>query len=131
MTTAETMKHTASTKATVDVPVRLHFDPHAADFAGALAHLDRAATKELDRVKFDPQLRELVRLRASQLNGCAYCVDMHTKDARAIGETEQRLYALAVWPDTPFFTAQERAALSFTEAVTLMAADHVRSEEHT
>jgi AhpD family alkylhydroperoxidase len=105
--------------------VRLDFDAHAADFAGALAHLDRAATKELDRVKFDPQLRELVRLRASQLNGCAYCVDMHTKDARAIGDTEQRLYALAVWPDTPFFTARERAALSFTEAVTLMAADHV------
>src|SRR5271155_4709329 len=70
-------------------------------------------------------LLELVRLRASQLNGCAYCVDMHTKDARAIGETEQRLYALAVWPDTPFFTEQERAALAFTEAVTLMTVDHV------
>jgi AhpD family alkylhydroperoxidase len=125
MTTTETMQGTAATKDTVDVPVRLDFDSHAADFARALAHLDRAATKELDRVKFDPRLRELVRLRASQLNGCAYCVDMHTKDARAIGETEQRLYALAVWPDTPFFTARERAALAFTEAVTLMAADHV------
>jgi len=125
MTTTETMQGTAATKDTVDVPVRLDFDSHAADFARALAHLDRAATKELDRVKFDPRLRELVRLRASQLNGCAYCVDMHTKDARAIGETEQRLYALAVWRDTPFFTARERAALAFTEAVTLMAADHV------
>jgi AhpD family alkylhydroperoxidase len=125
MTTAETMKDPTPTKDTVDVPVRLDFDAHAADFAGALAHLDRAATKELDRVAFDPQLRELVRLRASQLNGCAYCVDMHALDARAIGETEQRLYALAVWPDTPFFTARERAALAFTEAVTLMAADHV------
>src|SRR6202042_2963758 len=125
MTTTETMNGTEPTKDTVDVPVRLDFDAHAADFAGALAHLDRAATKELDRVKFDPRLRELVRLRASQLNGCAYCVDMHTKDARAIGETEQRLYGLAVWRDTPFFTERERAALAFTEAVTLMNADHV------
>jgi len=125
MTTTETMNGAEPAKDTVDVPVRLDFDAHAADFAGALAHLDRAATKELDRVKFDRQLRELVRLRASQLNGCAYCVDMHTKDARAIGETEQRLYGLAVWPDTPFFTARERAALAFTEAVTAMTADHV------
>ena len=59
-----------------------------------MAHLDHTATKELDRVEFDPRLRELVRIRASQLNGCAYCIDMHTKDARAIGETEQRLYGL-------------------------------------
>ena len=125
MTTTETMQGTAATKDTVDVPVRLDFDSHAADFARALAHLDRAATKELDRVKFDPRLRELVRLRASQLNGCAYCVDMHTKDARAIGETEQRLYALPVWGDTPFYTERERAALGFTEAVTLMTVDHV------
>src|ERR1700684_1544870 len=70
-------------------------------------------------------LLQLVRTRASQLNGCAYCVDMHTKDARAVGETEQRLYALAVWRDTPFFTERERAALAFTEAVTLMTVDHV------
>jgi AhpD family alkylhydroperoxidase len=110
---------------TPQIPVRLDFDAHAAGFARAVAHLDRAATKELDAAGIDPLLRELVRVRASQLNGCAYCVDMHTKDARAIGESEQRLYALAVWPDTPFFTARERAALAFTEAVTLMAADHV------
>jgi AhpD family alkylhydroperoxidase len=108
-----------------EVPVRLDFDAHAADFSRALAHLDRAAIKELDKVGFAPRLRELVRLRASQLNGCAYCVDMHTKDARAIGETEQRLYALPVWRDTPFFTARERAALAFTEAVTLMTTHHV------
>jgi AhpD family alkylhydroperoxidase len=125
MTTTETTQDTAAAHDTVDVPVRLDFDAHAAGFARALAHLDRAAVKELDRVKADPRLRELIRLRASQLNGCAYCVDMHAKDARAIGETEQRLYALAVWPDTPFFTARERAALAFTEAVTLMAAGHV------
>ena len=123
MTTTETAGTTAQTPTAV--PVRLDFDSHAAGFARALAHLDQAAIKELDKVAFDPRLRELVRLRASQLNGCAYCVDMHTKDARAIGETEQRLYGLAVWRDTPFFTERERAALAFTEAVTLMNADHV------
>ena len=95
-----------------------------------MAHLDRAATKELDNVGFDPKLRELVRIRASQLNGCAYCVDMHTKDARAIGETEQRIYALPVWRETPFFTARERAALAFTEEVTLVASTHVPDEAY-
>lgn len=63
-------------------------------------------------------LLELVRLRASQINGCAYCVDMHTKDARAQGESEQRLYALSVWREAPFYTERERAALAWTEAVT-------------
>jgi len=82
------------------VPVRLDFDRHAAGYSRALAHLDKAATRELDRVDLDPRLRELVRVRASQLNGCAYCIDMHTKDARAIGETEQRLYALPAWRDS-------------------------------
>lgn len=66
----------------------------------------------------DPSLVELVKLRASQINGCAYCIDMHTKDARARGESEQRLYAAAVWRETPFFTERERAALAWTEAVT-------------
>ena len=107
------------------VPVRLDFEQHAPDAYKALAHLDHAVTKELDRVGFDARLRELVRVRASQLNGCAYCIDMHTKDARAAGETEQRLYALTAWRDTPFFTERERAALGFTEAVTLMNVDHV------
>ena len=95
-----------------------------------MAHLDRAATKELDNAGIDPKLRELIRIRASQLNGCAYCVDMHTKDARAIGETEQRLYALAVWRETPFFTSRERAALAFTETVTLMTETHVPDEAY-
>ena len=90
-----------------------------ADFARAMAHLDQAATKELDRAGIDPRLRELIRIRASQLNGCAYCIDMHTKDARAAGETEQRLYALPAWRETPFFTGRERAALALTESVTL------------
>jgi AhpD family alkylhydroperoxidase len=115
----------ATTQAPFTIPVRLDFDSHAAGFARALAQLDRAATKELDRVEFDPRLRELVRVRASQLNGCAYCIDMHTKDARAVGESEQRLYSISAWRDTPYFSEQERAALAFTEAVTLMANEHV------
>ena len=73
----------------------------------------------------NPSLLELVKLRASQINGCAYCVDMHTKDARARGETEQRLYAVAVWQETPFFTEEERAALAWTEAVTRVRRRHV------
>jgi len=66
----------------------------------------------------EPPLLELVRLRASYLNGCAYCVDMHAKDARAAGESEQRLYAVPVWREAPFFTPRERAALAWAEAVT-------------
>jgi AhpD family alkylhydroperoxidase len=66
-------------------------------------------------------LLELVRLRASQINGCAYCIDMHTKDARAEGEAEQRLYALSAWRETPFYTPRERAALEWTEAITDIA----------
>lgn len=70
-------------------------------------------------------LLELVRTRASQINGCAFCLDMHTRDARANGETEQRLYALSAWHETPFFTERERAALTWTEAVTRVADTHV------
>jgi len=61
---------------------------------------------------------ELIKIRGSQINGCAYCLDMHTKDARALGETEQRIYALNAWRETPFFSERERAALEWTEAVT-------------
>src|ERR1700684_3527396 len=75
-------------------------------------------------------LLQLVKTRASQLNGCAYCIDMHTKDARAGGETEQRLYALSAWRETPYFTDRERAALAFTEKVTLVAEDHVPTEAY-
>ena len=69
-------------------------------------------------------LLELVKLRASQINGCAYCIDMHTKDARAAGETEQRLYGLTAWSETPFYTERERAALAWTEALTLISETH-------
>lgn len=75
--------------------------------------------------KLEPSLVELVKMRASQINGCAYCIDMHSKDARAEGETEQRLYALNAWRETPFFTDRERAALAWAEAVTLVSQDHV------
>jgi len=70
----------------------------------------------------------LMKLRASYINGCGYCVDMHTKDARAAGETEQRLYAVAVWQETPFFTPRERAALAWTDAVTELGRAHVPDE---
>lgn len=73
----------------------------------------------------EESLLELVKLRSSQINGCAYCVDMHSKDARAEGETEQRLYALVAWEETPFFTERERAALAWTEAVTKVGENHV------
>ncbi len=75
--------------------------------------------------RLEPSLLELVRMRASQINGCAYCLDMHSKDARANGETEQRLYALDAWRETPFFTDRERAALAWTEAVTRVSQSHV------
>jgi AhpD family alkylhydroperoxidase len=120
-----------TTQATSTATLRLDFDAHAAGFAKAMSHLDHAATKQLDSMDFDARLRELVRIRASQLNGCAYCVDMHTKDARVVGESEQRIYALPVWRETGFFTGRERAALAFTEEVTLMAASHVPDEAYS
>jgi len=107
------------------IPVRLDFDGHAPSFSAAMNRLDGAATKELDRVGFDARLRELVRLRASQLNGCAYCVNMHAADARAAGETMERLALLAVWPETAVFDAREKAALALTESITRVAETHV------
>jgi AhpD family alkylhydroperoxidase len=67
-------------------------------------------------------------MRASQINGCAYCIDMHSKDARAVGEAEQRLYELNAWRETPFYTERERAALAWTESLTLVAETHVPDE---
>jgi AhpD family alkylhydroperoxidase len=114
-----------TTSETIAVPVRLDVDTYAATFSKAMSHLDKASTKELDRVNFDAGLRELVRLRASQLNGCAYCVDTHSRDAHAVGESQQRINAVAIWHESPFFTARERSALAFTEAVTLVAQTRV------
>jgi AhpD family alkylhydroperoxidase len=82
----------------------------------AMFALERAVRKS----SLEPALLELVRLRASQLNGCGYCIDMHTKDARARGETEQRLYLTSAWREAPCYTARERAAMEWAEALTLL-----------
>ncbi|MGE5327603.1 MAG: carboxymuconolactone decarboxylase family protein [Deltaproteobacteria bacterium] len=76
----------------------------------------------------EPSLLELVKMRTSQINGCAYCLDMHSKDARARGETEQRLYVLQGWREAPFYNDRERAALEWTEALTLISQNHVPDE---
>jgi len=81
--------------------------------------------KYIKECGLERSLVELVKLRASQINGCAYCIDMHNKDARAQGETEQRLYGLVAWKEAPYYTERERAALAWTEAVTLIADTHV------
>jgi AhpD family alkylhydroperoxidase len=96
---------------------------------GAVAAM-RGLESYVERSGLDAGLLELVKTRVSQLNGCAYCVDMHTKNARARGETEQRLYALAVWRETPFFDPRERAALAWAEDVTLLAQGGVSEEAY-
>ena len=109
--------------------MRARIDPRAAAPEGmnALSHLH-------DYVRhcgLEHTLLELVKLRASQMNGCAWCIDMHSKELRAVGETEQRLYLLSAWRECPFYTARERAALAWTEAVTALGADGVRDEIYT
>lgn len=99
---------------------RLDFDALVPRFSAAMGRLDGVAGLGLEG-----PLRELVRLHASAINGCAYCVDMHAKDARAGGESEQRIQALPVWRETSFFTSRERAALALTEAVTVLTDGHV------
>src|SRR5512138_420364 len=84
-----------------------------------------AVQATIDGGGLDHKLLHLVKLRASQINGCAYCIDMHTKDARAEGETEQRLYALSAWAETAFYSDRERAALAWTEAVTEVSTSQV------
>jgi AhpD family alkylhydroperoxidase len=81
--------------------------------------------RQVRQARLEHGLLDLVRMRASQINGCAYCLDMHGKDARANGETEQRLYGLAAWRETPYYSARERAALEWTEALTLVSETHV------
>ena len=84
--------------------------------------------KYLAESAIEPSLRHLIKLRASQINGCAYCIDMHSKDARAAGEKEQRLYGLVAWRETPYYTERERAAFAWTEALTSIADNHVPDE---
>jgi len=94
---------------------------------GAMRAMDALDTY-VDECGLEPGLIQLIKLRASQINGCAYCVDMHSIDARELGESEQRLYALPVWRETPFFTDRERAALLWTEMLTLLSVDHMPGE---
>ncbi len=88
----------------------------------------RPLTNYINNCGLEPSLIDLVMIRASQINGCAYCIDMHTKDARARGETEQRIYELNAWRETPFYTEREMAALAWTEAVTLLTDGRVPDE---
>jgi AhpD family alkylhydroperoxidase len=100
---------------------RVNLSDDVPDIYKAMLHLDSAVA----RTPLERSLKELVRIRASQINGCAYCIDMHALDARSAGESEQRIYALSAWPEAPFFTGRERAALALTEAVTLVHVGHV------
>jgi AhpD family alkylhydroperoxidase len=102
-------------KARIDL---MHVNP-------GIIHAMLGLERQVRQASFDSRLLDLVRMRASQINGCSYCLDMHSKDARADGETEQRLYGLDAWRDTPYYSARERAALAWTEALTLVSETHV------
>lgn len=95
------------------------------DIAPELFNAHLSLEKRMRASGIDPTLYELIKIRASQINGCAYCIDMHTKDARAAGETEDRIALVAAWREAPYYTERERAALALTEAVTLVADTHV------
>jgi AhpD family alkylhydroperoxidase len=100
---------------------RMNIRREMRDVSRAMVALERA-------IKVESALRELVKLRASIVNGCAYCIDFHSKKARKAGESEQRIYTVAAWQDAPFFSERERAALALTDAVTLVAATRVPDE---
>lgn len=103
---------------------RLNYYEAAPDALKAMMGLERY----VHHSDLEDSLIELVKMRASQLNQCAYCIDMHSKDARKAGETEQRLYALSAWRETPFFSERERAALEWTEALTRLSSTHITDE---
>ena len=103
---------------------RVEYTKHAQEAQRSLYALERY----LFSSGLDHKLLHLIKTRASQINGCAYCIDMHSKDARAAGETEQRLYELDAWRETPFYSDKERAALEWTESVTLVSQTHVPDE---
>jgi AhpD family alkylhydroperoxidase len=105
-------------KARIDL---MHLNP-------GIIHAMLGLERQVQKAGLDGKLLDLVRMRASQINGCAYCLDMHSKDARANGETEQRLYGLSAWRETPYYSARERAALEWTEALTLVTEGHVPDE---
>jgi AhpD family alkylhydroperoxidase len=101
-------------------------NPFTASPAAMQPWIDLGKTIQDDGL--EPLLKELVMMRTSQINGCAYCIDMHSKDLRATGETEQRLYLLDAWREAPFYTERERAALAWAEVVTLVTEGHVPNE---
>ena len=105
---------------------RIDFYTASPDALKAMIALETAVSK----LPLEKTIIELVKLRASQINGCAFCVDMHTADARKGGETERRLYAVSVWRETPFFTPRERAALAWTESLTLLSQTHAPDEDY-
>ncbi|HEU4541046.1 MAG TPA: carboxymuconolactone decarboxylase family protein [Jiangellaceae bacterium] len=113
-----------TTDTTRTTTVRLAVDDLAPHISEAMEALDTASRK----TRLEPTLLELVRARASQINGCVYCVNMHSRDARKAGVTEKRLYALPVWRETPLFSDREKAALELTEAITRLADSHVSDE---
>ena len=103
---------------------RIDYRKHSQDALKSVLSLE----KYIAESGLEPKLVHLIKMRASQINGCAYCLDLHSIDARAAGETEQRLYTLDAWRETPFFTDRERAALDWTEALTLIAQTHAPDE---
>ena len=103
----------------------LNYGTHAPGIYDAMDALDQYLATDS---AIEEPLLNLVRLRASQINGCAYCIDMHWKDLRAIGEGEQRLYGLDAWEESPYYTDRERAAIKWTEAVTLLSDGHVSEQ---
>jgi AhpD family alkylhydroperoxidase len=100
---------------------RIDYEHLAADLRPVMMGLE----KYVHQSGLEPLLIELIKVRASLINGCSHCLDMHTKVARSLGETEQRLYAVSLWRETPFYSDRERAALAWTEAVTLVSVNHV------
>jgi AhpD family alkylhydroperoxidase len=119
---------TTTTEEPVTLPTKVDVETDASIFIAAMGRLEGATGQQLDQAGIPAPLREIVRLRASQINGCAYCVDMHARDARTAGESEAKVFAVAVWRESPFFTARERAALAFTEAVTKLAGGPIPEE---
>jgi len=105
---------------------RIEWSKQAPDAYKAMVGLEMALAKS----GLESDLLELVRLRASQLNGCAYCINMHANDARKAGETEARLQTLSVWQETPFFTPRERAALAWVESLTLLSIHHAPQDQY-
>jgi len=105
---------------------RINYHQQAAEAVKGL----RAIEEYVYASGLEKSLIELVKLRVSQINGCAYCIDMHTKDARQLGETEPRLYLLTAWRETPFYSERERAALAWAEILTLISGNDVSDEEY-